>query len=245
MSLLLYYPLRDALFLTLVSRLAKDYPECMRSQLGKRLPEFSDTEFALLREAEVDFYGMNYYTAQYARHRTEPASVNDFMGNVDELQENKEGVSIGEESGVHWLRSSPHSFRKHLARIYHRYGRPIYVTENGCPCPGEDKMTREESVKDHYRIRYYETHLDAISLAIKEDSAIISGYFAWSLMDNLGKSISICRLQLKAHMDAEWSDGYGVRFGVTYTDYDTLERTPKLSALALKGLFETRMSGRV
>lgn len=40
----------------------------------------------------------------------------------------------------------------------------------------------------------------------------------------------------------EWSDGYGVRFGVTFTDYDTLERTPKRSALLLKTMFDERMS---
>lgn len=160
----------------------------MYDQLGERLPKLSESEFALLREAEVDFYGMNYYTSQYARHRTQPPSLHDFVGNVDELQENKEGLSIGEESGVHWLRSSPDSFRKHLARIYHRYRKPIYITENGCPCPGEDKMTRKESVNDTYRIRYFEDHINAISQAITQDSAVVSGYFAWSLLDNLGMS---------------------------------------------------------
>jgi beta-glucosidase/6-phospho-beta-glucosidase/beta-galactosidase len=38
----------------------------------------------------------------------------------------------------------------------------------------------------------------------------------------------------------EWSDGYGPRFGVTYTDYKTLERTPKSSALMLKDMFARR-----
>ncbi|THC93505.1 hypothetical protein EYZ11_007029 [Aspergillus tanneri] len=105
------------------------------------------------KEATVDFYGMNYYTAQFCRHRTTPAPENDFLGNVDELQENCEGVSIGEKSGVSWLRSCPKQFQKHLALIYHLYQKPIYITENGCPCPGEDLMTREESVQDIYRIQ--------------------------------------------------------------------------------------------
>jgi hypothetical protein len=35
----------------------------------------------------MDFYGMNYYTSQFARHRDEPALETDFMGNMDELQE--------------------------------------------------------------------------------------------------------------------------------------------------------------
>ncbi len=159
----------------------------MREQLGDRLPKFSESDFSILRAAEVDFYGMNYYTAQFARHRDSPASENDCIGNVDELQHNKDGVSIGSKSGVHRLRSAPQSFRKHLARVYRLYGKPIYITENGCPCPGEDKMSREESIRDDFRVQYFRDHLSAISRATNIDGAVISGYFAWSLMDNLGE----------------------------------------------------------
>ena len=159
----------------------------MREQLGDRLPQFSPSDFALLREAEVDFYGMNYYTAQFARHRAQPAMETDFIGNVDELQENREGVSVGEKSGIHWLRSCPDLFRKHLARVYHRYGKPIYITENGCPCPGEEQMRCEEAVNDTYRVKYFQDHLDAVGKAVCLDGAVVKGYFAWSLLDNLGK----------------------------------------------------------
>ncbi|KAJ5214342.1 hypothetical protein N7449_001511 [Penicillium cf. viridicatum] len=66
------------------------------------------------------------------------------------------------------------------------YGKPIYIIENGCPCPGEDRMTCEEAVNDTYRIQYFKDHLDAVGRARTEDSSNIKGYFAWSLMDNLG-----------------------------------------------------------
>ncbi|UPK99342.1 hypothetical protein LCI18_010277 [Fusarium solani-melongenae] len=202
--------------------LAQDYPSIMREQLGSRLPAFTEADFALLREAEVDFYGMNYYTAQFARHRTEPPPDTDITGNVDELPKNKQGVPIGELSGVSWLHSSPKSFRRHLVRIYKKYGKPICITENGCPCPGEDKMSKEECIEDEFRQKYFHEHLDAVVGAI-QDGAQVSGYFAWSLMDNL-----------------EWSDGYGIRFGVTHMDYDTLERTPKKSALMIHDMIKER-----
>jgi beta-glucosidase len=158
----------------------------MRAQLGDRLPTLTKADFAVLREAEIDFYGMNYYTAQFARHRISPALDTDFLGNLDQYQENEAGVSIGEPSGIDWLRSAPQSFRKHLVRTYNKYGKPIYITENGCPCPGEGKMSRKESMKDEYRQRYFTEHLDAI-VGATGDGAKVAGYFAWSLLDNFGK----------------------------------------------------------
>ena len=41
----------------------------------------------------------------------------------------------------------------------------------------------------------------------------MQGYFVWSMMDNF-----------------EWVRGYDERFGIIHVDFDTLVRTPKLSA---------------
>lgn len=160
----------------------------MKKQLGERLPALTPADFAILNAGETDFYGMNYYTSQFARHLDGPVPETDYLGAIHEHQENKDGSPVGEESGLAWLRSCPDMFRKHLARVYGLYGKPIYITENGCPCPGEENMTCEEAVNDPFRIRYFDSHLDSISKAITQDGVVVKGYFAWALLDNLGKS---------------------------------------------------------
>ncbi|KAJ3538692.1 hypothetical protein NM208_g5797 [Fusarium decemcellulare] len=208
--------------------LGTDYPASMRAYLHDRLPQFSAEERALLqRTAKLNtFYGMNHYTSQYARDRgTQQPPEADVTGNVDELSHNSEGVEIGPLSGISWLRVTEEQFRKLLNWIWKRYGRRIFVTENGCPCPGESDMTVDEAVDDQFRIRYFGLYLDAISRAIYEDGVEVAGYYAWSLMDNY-----------------EWSLGYGPRFGITHVDYKTLVRTPKRSATYLGNTFSERRS---
>ncbi|KAJ4256803.1 hypothetical protein NW762_008899 [Fusarium torreyae] len=210
--------------------LGTDYPASMRTRLGDRLPQFAADERTLLqRTARMNtFYGMNHYTSQYARERgMEAPDEADVTGNVDESPYNSEGVEIGPLSGISWLRVTEDQFRKLLNWIWKRYERQIFVTENGCPCPGESDMTVDEAVNDQFRVRYFGLYLDAISRAVYEDGVKVSGYYAWSLMDNY-----------------EWSLGYGVRFGITHVDYETLVRTPKSSALYLTSTFQARRSRR-
>jgi len=98
-----------------------------------------------------------------------------------------------------------------LKQFHERYGLPLYVTENGAgyenEVPGADGI-----VHDDRRMRYLQSHLEMCHRAISE-GVDLRGYMAWSLLDNF-----------------EWAFGYGMRFGIVRCDFDSLERTPKLSA---------------
>lgn len=84
----------------------------------------------------------------------------------------------------------------------------LMITENGAAYL--DKLVDGE-VKDEERIAYFESYLAAV-LKAKEEGLNITGYMAWTLMDNF-----------------EWAEGYNARFGLVYNDFKTQQRTIKSS----------------
>ena len=99
--------------------------------------------------------------------------------------------------------------------IYHcliglkKYGKPIYITENGLA-----------DTKDEKREWFIKESLKNVHRAIKEGTDV-RGYLHWSLMDNF-----------------EWDKGFWPRFGLIEIDYKTLERRPRPSAYAYKKIIE-------
>ena len=86
----------------------------------------------------------------------------------------------------------------------------IYITENGTSSTAAPDA--EGRVLDIDRIMFLRQYLGELQRAIA-DGVPVRGYFLWSLLDNF-----------------EWSRGYSERFGLTWVDYATQKRTPKLSS---------------
>jgi beta-glucosidase len=84
----------------------------------------------------------------------------------------------------------------------------IMITENGAAY--SDKIL-DNHVADAERIAYFERYLKAMLLA-KEEGVNITGYMAWTLIDNF-----------------EWAEGYNARFGLVHNDFKTQKRTIKAS----------------
>lgn len=82
----------------------------------------------------------------------------------------------------------------------------IIITENGAAF--HDKVV-DGAVNDEERIAYFKLYLEAL-LKIKEEGINVTGYMAWTLMDNF-----------------EWAEGYHARFGLVHTDFKTQERIVK------------------
>jgi beta-glucosidase len=82
-----------------------------------------------------------------------------------------------------------------------RYGRPLYVTENGMA-----------DATDEIRPGFILTHLAALHRAIRHGTDV-RGYYYWTLVDNY-----------------EWVEGWTTPFGLIALDPATQARTPRRSA---------------
>ena len=188
-----------------------DYPESMRERLGNRLPKFTETEKQLI-QGSSDFFGLNHYTTMYAADASGKIIESSVYGNGGLSEDQDVNLSIDpkwKQTTMNWS-VVPWGCQKMLQWIDERYGKPeIVITENGCSY--NDELV-EGAIHDPERIEFYESYLEACHSAIQK-GVNLSGYFAWSFMDNF-----------------EWASGYSKRFGLHHVDFKTLKRTPKSSA---------------
>ncbi|TDQ07558.1 GH1 family beta-glucosidase [Pedobacter metabolipauper] len=96
--------------------------------------------------------------------------------------------------------------------------RSLMITENGASY--HDKL-EQGNIHDHDRINYFKEYLKAL-LKAKQEGLNITGYMAWTLMDNF-----------------EWAEGFNARFGLVYNDFKTQKRTIKDSGLWFKEFLNT------
>jgi beta-glucosidase len=82
----------------------------------------------------------------------------------------------------------------------------IIVTENGAAFP--DYLVNGR-INDPQRINFYKRYLQNI-LRAKQEGVNVTGYFAWTFIDNF-----------------EWAEGFRPRFGMVYNDFETQKRTVK------------------
>ncbi|CAH8388479.1 unnamed protein product [Eruca vesicaria subsp. sativa] len=187
------------------------YPREMQNILGEDLPKFTKDDLKSSK-AGLDFIGVNQYTSRYAKDclhtKCEPGQGGSRAEGFVNSNALKDGLSLGEPTGVSWFNVYPQGMEEMLMYATKRYRKiPLYVTENGF---GENNTG--VLLNDYRRVKFMSNYLDALKRAMRK-GADVRGYFTWSLLDNF-----------------EWIYGYTIRFGMYHVDFHTLERTPRLSA---------------
>ncbi len=140
-----------------------------------------------------DFIGLNYY----GRHplRFDPAAAGTLFAGETQVPPEIAWPEPWTDREIY-----PAGLQRFLTRLA-RYGRPLYVTENGMA-----------DATDEIRPGFILTHLAALHRAIRQ-GVDVRGYYYWTLVDNY-----------------EWVEGWTTRFGLIALDPATQERTPRRSA---------------
>ncbi len=150
--------------------------------------------------APMDYLGLNVYTAVYVRAADNAAGYEVVPNPHSFPHMASPWLTLGPEA-LYWL-----------PRLVHQTWsvKEMYITENGCS--SDDVPAADGHVYDSDRVMYLRNYLTQLQRAVAE-GVPVKGYFLWSLLDNF-----------------EWADGYEKRFGITYVDFKTQKRTPKLSS---------------
>ena len=227
------------------------YPESVYQHFIDFMPQIEKNDMAIISE-KIDFLGVNFYSRSMVTsdrqgkvsdtilkklERAETrildsdaaAAVNDTKAEqLQKLMNQKDShylsVELQEVERTHigW-EVHPEALLKLLTDLHQTYKLPpIYITENGAAV---DDHVIDGVVDDKQRYRYYQNHLSMVDQAIKK-GVDVRGYFAWSLMDNF-----------------EWAEGYKMRFGIVYVDYETQKRTLKQSAIKFQEFLSARKQG--
>ena len=156
--------------------------------------------------APTDFQGLNIYTAVPVRAAGTAKGYEVMPRPASYPKMASDWLTIGPEA-LYW---SPRLAAETLGI------REIYITENGCS--STDVLAPDGEIYDTDRVMYLTAYMTQLQRAVSE-GVPVKGYFLWSLLDNY-----------------EWADGYEKRFGITYVDFATQKRTPKLSSKFYKNV---------
>jgi beta-glucosidase len=148
----------------------------------------------------LDFVGLNIYSPQYVRAIAAAPGYEVVPFAKTHPRTASSWQHIGPEA-LYWA-------PRHVHKIWNV--KEIFISENGCGTT--DAPAADGIVYDTDRVMFLRSYLTTLQRATAE-GVPVRGYFIWSLFDNF-----------------EWADGYATRFGVIHVDYESLERTPKLSA---------------
>ncbi|MDZ5472903.1 glycoside hydrolase family 1 protein [Bacillus sp. 31A1R] len=175
-------------------------------------------DLEIIREGTVDFIGFSYYMSRTEKKdkSSEQVSEGNIVGGVKNpfLARSDWGWEI-----------DPIGLRISLNQLYDRYQKPLFIVENGFGA--YDKVEKDGSIQDDYRIDYIRSHIQAMGEAI-EDGVDLMGYTTWGCID------------LVSNSTGEMSKRYGFIYVDKHDDGSgTLERKRKKSFFWYKDVIAT------
>lgn len=149
---------------------------------------------------DFDFIGIQYYFRVVARFSLFPPVL--FAREVSPTERDTKLNEMGLDVYTGGLYK--------LLKFYGSYPQinSLQVSESGV-CYTD--YLRGKKVNDASRRKYHEKMLKQL-LKARSEGVPVDGYFVWTLVDNF-----------------EWSEGFGPRFGLVYTNYETQKRIIKSS----------------
>ncbi|MDG2051504.1 MAG: GH1 family beta-glucosidase [Myxococcota bacterium] len=176
------------------------YPNAFLKGVPEEMMGIQDGDSEIML-APLDFIGINLYTRTLVEE-----DLNDEYGIGAKPVGPQDGRG-GPLTDFGW-EVWPVALRDMVLRITRDYNQPVIeITENGCAYG--DRPDAGGQICDSRRIEFHRSFLKALHEAI-EEGADVRSYHAWSLLDNF-----------------EWAEGYAQRFGLTWVDFRTGDRTLK------------------
>ncbi len=170
-----------------------------------------EEEFSFLDHISWDWLGVNYYTRIVVTQEEGFFTVRKGVGMYAQgYQRSLEGREVSDNGWEVY----PEGIRNVLNEVWRRYGKELYVTENGVA-----------DSQDRIRPRYIISHLYFIKKAM-EEGVRVNGYLHWSLVDNY-----------------EWSSGFNARFGLMGMDFKERKTWWRPSAYVYREIATTRELG--
>lgn len=210
-----------------------DYPTSLKDTLGDLLPTLSQEEKDMIK-GSCDFYAIDPYSSFLAfevsggleactSNRSHP-SFPDCAGSAS-ISPGGFPIGPAADPQMSWFYSAPSGVRrflKHITQVLFPSIPSIVVSEFGFAEPFESQWDSLNPILwDIRRSDYFQQYLDNILLAIHVDGVNVTGAWGWAIYDNF-----------------EWAIGTGVKFGLQYVNYTSLERVPKASLRQFLGWFE-------
>lgn len=189
-------------------------------------PQIQDGDMELLRSAKIDFFGLNCYRSNVAKHAALDADSEDLALNFNGV---KGEFVYPTYPGIYALAPNPYvettdwdweidpvAMRYMLRYMWDHYRLPMIITENGFAA--HESLDENGKVHDHARIQFLNDQIYQVGMAI-EDGCVVLGYNPWSFTDLLSTG-----------------NGMEKRYGLVYVDVtdQQLRNASNLNQLSLK-----------